>query len=178
MPSPKTNPPRSPLSGGQMLGRYQLLGEIARGGMASVFLGRTRGAGGFERIVAIKACHPHLRDDEDFVGMFLDEARLAAQIHHPNVVATLDVSEGDPLYLVMEYIEGDPVLGLIKAANKLKKNMPADVALRIMIDALAGLHAAHELRDSHNEPLDLVHRDISPQNILVGVDGAARITDF
>ena len=110
--------------------------------------------------------------------MFLDEARLAARIHHPNVVSTLDVGEGEQLYLVMEYIEGDRISGLIKAAARKGERVPVPVTLRIMIDVLSGLHAAHELRDHQGHPLNIVHRDVSPQNILVGVDGVTRITDF
>src|SRR5436309_15485477 len=98
--------PGSLIGQGQLLGRYEILQEIAAGGMASVWLGRVRGTAGFERLVAIKVCHQHLRRDVEFTTMFLDEARLAARIHHPNVVATLDVGEDDALYLVMEYIEG------------------------------------------------------------------------
>ncbi len=163
---------------GRHVGRYQLLHEIATGGMATVYLGRARGAAGFERIVAVKVCHPHLRGDEDFASMFLDEARLAARIHHPNVVGTLDVGDDQTLYLVMEYIEGDRLSGLIKGANKRGQRVPVPVALRVMVETLAGLHAAHELLDLQGRALNMVHRDVSPQNILVGVDGVARITDF
>jgi len=161
-----------------MLGRYQLLHVIATGGMATVYLGRALGKAGFERVVAIKCCHPHLRDDEEFATMFMDEARLAARIHHPHVVSTLDVSEGAYLYLVMEYIEGDRISGLIKAANKRGERVPIPIALRIMIDVLQGLHAAHEAIDEQGHPLNIVHRDISPHNILVGTDGIARVVDF
>ncbi len=163
---------------GRRLGRYELLYEIASGGMATVYLARVVGMKGFERVVAVKCCHPHLRHDEDFATMFLDEARLAAQIHHPNVVATLDVGDDGALYLAMEYVEGDRLLGLWKAARKRGERIPIGVSLRLMMDALNGLHAAHELKDADGVPLNLVHRDVSPQNILVGVDGAARITDF
>ena len=164
---------------GRVLGRYELLTEIASGGMASVFLGRARGVAGFERVVAVKVCHPHLRLDEEFAEMFLDEARLAAKIHHPNVVSTLDVGEDDGrLYLVMEYIEGDRLSGLIKAAGKRGRRIPPPIAARIFIDLLSGLHAAHELADHDGADLSVVHRDVSPQNVLVGVDGVARITDF
>ncbi len=166
-------------SNGRVLGRYELLTEIASGGMASVFLGRARGVAGFERVVAVKVCHPHLRVDEEFAEMFLDEARLAAKIHHPNVVSTLDVGDDDGrLYLVMEYIEGDRLSGLIKAAGKRGRRIPPPVAARIFIDMLSGLHAAHELADNDGNDLSVVHRDVSPQNVLVGVDGVARITDF
>ena len=171
-------PPPGGARVGLQLGRYELLHEIATGGMATVYLARARAVAGFERIVAIKVCHPHLRHEEEFSAMFLDEARLAASIHHPNVVSTLDVGEAEQLYLVMEYIEGDRISGLIKAASRRSERMPVPVTLRVMIDVLAGLHAAHELKDSKGAPLNIVHRDVSPQNILVGVDGVTRITDF
>jgi serine/threonine-protein kinase len=147
--------------------------------MATVFLGRAVGARGFSRLVAIKRMHPHLERDEEFVTSFLEEARLAARIRHPNVVATLDVEDGEAPYLVMEYVEGDRLSGLIKEhVSRAKQGLPISIALRVAIDALEGLHAAHELRDDDGEPLNLIHRDISPQNVLVGVDGVARVTDF
>ncbi len=160
------------------LGRYELLGEIASGGMATVYLARTVGHGGFTRRMAIKRLHPHLETDEDFVRMFLDEARLAARIRHPNVVATLDVEDHDGLYIVMEYIEGVTLLQLSRAAQRMGDRIPIPVASRIALDTLAGLHAAHELRDEDDQFLNLVHRDVSPQNVLLGTDGAARLTDF
>jgi eukaryotic-like serine/threonine-protein kinase len=152
--------------------------KLATGGMATVYVGRKRGVAGFERLVAIKCCHPHLRDDEEFSSMFLDEARLAASIRHPNVVGTLDVSDGELLYLVMEYVEGFSLGNLVRKAAKSNGRVPQGVAVQIMIDILTGLHAAHELRDPDGQFLNLVHRDVSPQNILVGVHGVARITDF
>jgi serine/threonine-protein kinase len=160
------------------LGEYSLLTKLASGGMATVYIAKKTGVAGFERLVAIKCCHPHLRDDEEFVNMFLDEARLAASIRHPNVVATLDVSDGEYLYLVMEYIEGCSLGNLFKHAAKSGRTLPPAIAVRVMIDTLLGLHAAHELKDSDGNPLGLVHRDVSPQNVLVGVDGVSRITDF
>jgi hypothetical protein len=160
------------------LGRYTLLGEVASGGMAKVYVGRQVGAAGFERIVAIKCCHEHLRHNDAFVAMFLDEARLAARIRHHNVVATLDVSDGNPLYLVMEYVEGCSLSALAKSARHAGRRVPLDVTLRVICDALAGLHAAHQCRGPDGERLGLVHCDVSPQNVLVGVDGSARITDF
>ena len=162
----------------ERLGRYEVLGEIASGGMATVFLGRVTGAKGFQRLVAIKRLHPHLESEEDFVSMFLDEARLAAKIRHQNVVGTLDVEDQEGLYIVMEFIEGDRLLGLLRHAAKSGERIPIPVAIRIALDTLAGLHAAHELPDDDGEMLGLVHRDVSPQNILVGVDGVARLTDF
>ena len=159
--------------------RYELVGEIASGGMATVYLARLTGVGGFQRFVAIKRLHPHLASEKEFVEMFLDEARIAARIHHPNVVPILEVGASVVgYYLVMEYIEGDTLARLLARAATRGKRLPVGIALRIALDMLAGLHAAHELRDDTGEAVHLVHRDVSPQNVLVGVDGIARITDF
>jgi len=162
----------------ERLGRYEILGEIASGGMATVFLGRVTGAKGFQRLVAIKRLHPHLESEEEFVSMFLDEARLAAKIRHPNVVATLDVEDDEHLYLVMEYVEGDRLLALLRHAAKTGEKIPPAIAVRIAMDTLAGLHAAHELTDDDGSLIGLVHRDVSPQNILVSVDGSVKLVDF
>jgi len=167
------------LAAGTRLGRYEVVSELGTGGMATVYLGRALAAGGFQRLVAIKVLHPHLLRDEQFVQMFLDEGRLAARIHHPNVVATLDLEHTvHGLYIVSEYIEGDILLGLYKNARAQEKRIPFGVTLRIVLDALGGLHAAHELADDLGNPLKIIHRDVSPHNILVGSDGIARITDF
>jgi serine/threonine-protein kinase len=160
------------------IGRYELLGEIASGGMATVYLGRSVGVKGFARLVAIKKLHPHLEREEDFVSAFLDEARLAARIRHPNVVPTLDVDDRDGLYIVMEYVEGDRLLGLLRHAVKSNEPIPAPISLKIATETLAGLHAAHELTDDDGSALNLVHRDVSPQNVLIGIDGVTKITDF
>src|ERR1700690_2074894 len=162
----------------QTLGNYELLHEIASGGMATVYLGRKRGVGGFERLVAIKCCHPHLRRDPAFVTMFLDEARLAARIHHPNVVATLEVSDDDALYFVIHYGEGMSLADWLSRLLPQNQRIAEDLLLRVMIDGLAGLHAAHELRDHDGKSFQLVHRDVSPQNLLIGLDGVTRIADF
>lgn len=159
------------------LGRYETLRPIASGGMATVHLARALGAGGFERLVAVKVLHPHIASEPDFVAMFLDEARLAARVRHPNVVATIDVQEA-PLFLVMDYIEGPSLQVILRELRRRKQRIPLDIALRIFVDVLAGLHAAHELLGADGEPLHLVHRDVSPHNLLVGVDGVSRITDF
>ena len=164
---------------GKKLGRYDLLHRLASGGMGSVYVGRARGVGDFERLVAIKVLHEHLAHQEDFIGMFLDEARLAAQIRHPNVVATVDVCPTpEGYFLVMDYIEGDHLGGLLRAAMRKGELLPVPVVLRIVVDSLMGLAAAHGLRDRSGTVLNLVHRDISPQNVLVGVDGMSRLTDF
>jgi len=168
-----------PSAGRQRVDRYELVGEIASGGMATVYLARLTGVGGFQRFVAIKRLHPHLASEKEFVEMFLDEARIAARIHHPNVVPILEVGASVVgYYLVMEYIEGDTLARLLARAATRGKRLPVGIALRIALDMLAGLHAAHELRDDAGEAVHLVHRDVSPQNVLVGLDGISRITDF
>jgi eukaryotic-like serine/threonine-protein kinase len=165
--------------GRQHVDRYELIAEIASGGMATVFLARLSGVGGFQRLVAIKRLHPHLAREKEFVEMFLDEARLAAGIHHPNVVPILEVGASERgYYLVMEYVEGDTLARLLARAASTGEKLPAEIALRIVLDMMAGLHAAHELKDELGQPTELVHRDVSPQNVLVGMDGIARITDF
>jgi serine/threonine-protein kinase len=163
---------------GRSLGRYRILGAIAAGGMGTVCVAKVGGVGGFERKVAVKILHPHLAMDEDFVAMFLDEARLAARIHHPNVVATLDVMETPELAIVMELIECAHLGALVRRSVREGGRLPSAVVLRIVLDALAGLAAAHELKDDEGTLLGLVHRDVSPQNILVGADGVTRLTDF
>lgn len=160
-------------------GRYEILGTIASGGMASVHLARALGAGGFERLVAVKTMHPHLAKEAEFVAMFMDEARLAARIRHPNVVGTLDIQQDEGgLFLVMEYVEGPSLARMLRALGRNKQRLPIEIGLRVFLDTLAGLHAAHELTGHDGEPLRLIHRDMSPHNVLVGVDGVVRITDF
>jgi eukaryotic-like serine/threonine-protein kinase len=147
--------------------------------MATVFLGRISGAGGFQRFVGIKRLHPHLAREPEFIEMFLDEARLAARIHHPNVVPILEIGTSDQgYYIVMEYVEGDTLANLIARSVQGGRRLPVPVATRIIVDVLSGLHAAHELADDDGKPLGIVHRDVSPQNILIGMDGSARLTDF
>lgn len=161
------------------LGNYEPLLELASGGMATVFVARRLGAAGFEHIVVIKRVHRHLLDNREFYDMFRDEARVASLVRHPNVVPVVDVvEEGGELFLVMDYIEGCALATLRKAANDAGKKLPPGVISRIVCDALAGLHAAHEVVDVRGHKLDVVHRDISPQNVLIGVDGSSRIIDF
>ncbi len=165
---------------GRQLGRYEILTQLASGGMASVYVARAQGVAGFERLVAIKVLHPHLAYEQEFISMFLDEARLAARIRHMNVVPTLDVSDspGDGYFLVMEYIEGDHLGALLGLAAKQGERLPQPFVCRVMFDTLQGLGAAHRLSDEHGIPMKLVHRDVSPHNVLVGTDGIARLTDF
>ncbi|MBX3187671.1 MAG: serine/threonine protein kinase [Labilithrix sp.] len=161
------------------IGRYVLHGEIASGGMASVYYGRLVGTGGFARTVAIKRLHKELARAPAFRNMILEEGRLAARVRHPNVVPPLDVlAEAGELLLVMEYVHGESVARLIRAARRAGEPIPIAVGAAILANVLHGLHAAHEAKDEAGKPLDIVHRDISPQNVIVGVDGVARVIDF
>lgn len=163
----------------RIVGRYVLYGEIASGGMATVHFGRLIGPAGFSRPVAIKKLHAQFARDPDFVKMFLDEARLAARIAHPNVVPTLDVvAEQEEVFLVMEYVRGAALGQLVRTIRRRGERVQPLVGVGIVSGALQGLHAAHEARNDRGERLDLVHRDVSPQNVLVGADGIARILDF
>ncbi|MBI5534232.1 MAG: serine/threonine protein kinase [Deltaproteobacteria bacterium] len=163
----------------ERLGDYEPLTELATGGMATLYVARQRGAAGVERLVAIKRVHPHLLSQGDFRDMFLDEARMASLIQHPNVVHLLAVEEAvDELLLVMEYVESVPFSRLLSASRARSSPLPVPVISRIVCDMLAGLHAAHEAVDVRGKALGLVHRDISPQNVIVGVDGVSRLIDF
>jgi eukaryotic-like serine/threonine-protein kinase len=185
-PEPSTGASSPPL----VVGKYELRGRIASGGMATVHLGRLVGLAGFSRTVAIKRLHPHLAQDQEFSAMFLDEARLAARVRHPNVVPVLDVvSAGGEILIVMEYVRGVTLASLVRATmtegsrpsrdepTKLPA-LPLDVASTIITGVLHGLQAAHDAKDDAGHALHIVHRDVSPQNVLVGLDGVARVLDF
>jgi eukaryotic-like serine/threonine-protein kinase len=147
--------------------------------MASVHLGRLLGHAGFARTVAIKRLHPQYAEDPEFVAMLLDEARLVARIRHPNVVPTLDVAATDgELFLVMEYVQGESLSALVRASAARGEPIDPGIATTLLAGVLHGLHSAHEARGEQNEPLGIVHRDVSPQNVLVGADGVARVLDF
>ncbi|HEX3852961.1 MAG TPA: protein kinase [Polyangiaceae bacterium] len=158
------------------IGRYALFGEIASGGMATVYFGRLVGAVGFSRSVAIKQLHPQYAKSPEFVAQFLDEAQLTARIRHPNVVSVLDVvaREGE-LFVIMEFVEGEPLSRLVRFA---REPVPLSIASAILVQVLLGLHAAHEATTEEGVPLQIVHRDVSPQNMLVGIDGSSHILDF
>jgi serine/threonine-protein kinase len=163
----------------RQVGRYQIHDAIAAGGMASVHIGRMVGPLGFSRTVAIKCLHPQFAQDGEFALMLLDEARLCARIHHPYVVPTLDVvSEGGDLLVVMEYVHGESLSRLVRASKE--RGLPIDphVAAALMVQVLEGLHAAHEVTDESGVHLGLVHRDVSPQNVLVSAEGVAKVIDF
>ena len=159
--------------------RYLVFDEIGVGGMASVHIGMLTGAVGFRRMVALKQLHSRFIHDPDFVAQFINEARLAARIHHANVVQTLDVVwTGKQLMLVLEYVDGDTLNRVLRSAFERRQQVPIEVACSIATGLLHGLHAAHEVRDEEGVPLDIVHRDVSPQNILIARDGVARVLDF
>ena len=163
----------------RVVGRYALYDEIAAGGMATIHLGRLLGPVGFARTVAVKRLHPQFAKDPEFVSMFLDEARLAARVQHPNVVATIDVvaTEGE-LFLIMDYVRGESLAKILRVVSGRDERVPPRIAAAIVCGLLHGLHAAHEAKNERGEPLGLVHRDVSPQNVLVGADGIARVLDF
>jgi eukaryotic-like serine/threonine-protein kinase len=163
----------------RIVGRYALFDEIAAGGMATIHLGRLVGPVGFSRTVAIKTLHPQFAKDPEFVEMFLEEARLASRIQHPNVISTVDVAtaEGE-VFLVMEYVAGESLAKLVRSALKKGDPMPVEIAVSVLAGMLHGLHATHEAKNEQLEPMHIVHRDVSPQNVLVGLDGVARIFDF
>ncbi len=162
-----------------VIGRYALFDELAAGGMATVHLGRLLGPVGFGRTVAVKRLHAHFLKDEEFVTMFMDEARIVARIRHPNVVPMADVVQNhDGLFLVMEYVHGESLSRLMRTARKNEEPIPPKIITAIMCGVLLGLHAAHDTKGTDGQLLGVVHRDVSPQNIIVGADGAARVLDF
>jgi len=167
----------------EKIGRYQLCFELASGGMASVYLARAEGAPGFEKLVALKRIHPHLADEKDYVEMFLDEARIASRITHANVCSVFDFGEAEGEYFIaMEYLVGEPLSRVQRrvvanADQRASALLPARMA-RVIAQACEGLHAAHELRDADGESLDVVHRDVSAENLFVTYDGATQVVDF
>ncbi|MBI5537361.1 MAG: serine/threonine protein kinase [Deltaproteobacteria bacterium] len=168
-----------PLPPRTMLGNFEPLLRLATGGMATVYVARQVGAAGFERIVVIKRVHPHLLTNSAFYDMFREEARVSSLLHHPNAVPVTNVVEWEgELLLVMEYVESTSLSTLNKNVRHAGKRMPLPVIIRIIADTLHGLQAAHEALDMRGNRLDLVHRDVSPQNIVVGTDGVSRLIDF
>lgn len=164
---------------GRHLDRYALVYPVARGGMASVWVAKARGKHGFEKVVALKTILPAYSADPRFRRMFLHEAKIAARIEHVNVAQILDLGECDGLlYVAMTWVDGESVEALDRAAERAGRILPIPVVVRIIADLCAGLHAAHELRDANGKPLNVVHRDISPQNILISSDGTVKLIDF
>ncbi|WP_394820978.1 serine/threonine-protein kinase [Pendulispora albinea] len=171
-------PNGAPMAAGRSatLGPYELLYPLGSGGMAEVWVAIRRGGFGFRQVFAVKTIRPEYAKDAAFRMMFLNEARLASYVRHTHVVPVLDLGEeGETVYQAMPLVEGDSVAALVK---RLRGAMPLGIALRICIDAARGLHAAHEAKDEAGQRLELVHRDVSPHNVLVGLDGVAKVADF
>lgn len=163
---------------GTRLGRYELLLPVARGGMARVWAARQHGQRGFQKLVAIKTILPHLAEEPEFERMFLDEARIASGVHHPNVCEIYELGEENrTLYLAMEWVSGDSLSRVLRANGKTEALDPR-IVCRLVADACAGVHAAHELTDEDGRQLGVVHRDMSPHNILLTQDGVAKVCDF
>ncbi len=161
------------------LGRYAIERRIASGGMASVYMARMMGAYGFEKRVALKLLKREVAEDQEHVRMFVREALVAAEFRHPNLAQVYEVGEeSGQLYIAMELVRGLSLASLLRALAEQGGGMPLNVMLRIATDALDGLANAHEARDANNQALGLVHRDVSPQNLMVGVDGVTKVVDF
>ncbi len=159
--------------------KYRAIAELGRGGMATVYLALAQGVGGFSKLVVLKCIRPEIATETEFVTMFMDEARLAACLSHPNIVQTNEVIEqGGVPVIVMEYLEGRTLYEILRRGRRLNKPIAVGMHLHILIEVLRGLHYAHEAKDLQGSPLNLVHRDVSPQNILVTYSGEVKILDF
>jgi eukaryotic-like serine/threonine-protein kinase len=160
-------------------GRYQLLRKLATGGMGQVFLARQKGAGGFEKLLVVKRILPHLAEEDEFIHMFFDEARIAAALNHPNIAQIFDLGEAEgTYYIAMEYIHGESLRAVNNRANERGGGMPLALKCRVIADAAAGLDFAHRAKSLSGKPLGLIHRDVSPQNVLIGFNGAVKLIDF
>src|SRR5687767_5661929 len=160
-------------------GKYEVLARLATGGAANIFLARQPGAAGFHKLVCLKTLLPERATDADFVAMFLDEARLAARLNHPNCVQIYDLGRvRGSYYISMEYIFGETLWNLLATVTKLRTPLPAQHVASIMSSVCDGLHHAHELKDPNGRPYNLVHRDVSPQNVMVTFEGQTKIVDF
>jgi serine/threonine-protein kinase len=177
-----SNVPQSPegaIPEGSILDKYRLIAELGHGGMAEVFLAVASGPAGFNKLVVIKQIRAELADDPEFLNMFLDEARLAARLSHPNVVQTNEVGHvGNRYFIAMEYLDGQPLNRILQRFKRDNAGMPMGLHIRILVDVLAGLHHAHELADYDGTPLEVVHRDVSPHNVFVTYDGQIKVVDF
>src|SRR5277367_3683671 len=165
---------------GKRLGKYDILALLALGGTAEIYLARIGGAAGFEKYVVVKCLHDHLADDPDFVKMFLDEARLAAILDHSNIVQTYELREHEGrYYMVMEFLAGLSLAMVVRrAADRVPDGkIPIPLIVNIAAQTAGGLHYAHE-RIANGKPLNMVHRDISPQNLVIGFEGVVKVVDF
>jgi eukaryotic-like serine/threonine-protein kinase len=163
----------------QWFGDYEIVKRLRVGGMATLYLARRHGAAGFARLVALKMIHPHLAEQPSFIEMFVDEARICSQISHPNVVHVEEFGVIDEVhYLVMEYLDGCSVNDLLVLHQRERRTLDPELAARVILQVAGGLHAAHETKDHDGQPLEIIHRDISPSNILLSIDGNAKLIDF
>jgi serine/threonine-protein kinase len=163
----------------QAFGKYTLIAKIGHGGMAEVFLAALSGPAGFTKLCVLKRLHPHLEEEPALIGMFLDEARLAARLNHPNVVQTYEVGDVEGLhFLTMEYLEGQSLARVLRHLRRLDQGLPLAVGVRLFVEVLDGMQYAHTLRDFDGTPLNVVHRDISPGNLFMTYDGQVKVLDF
>jgi tRNA A-37 threonylcarbamoyl transferase component Bud32 len=168
-----------PFPAGPRIGKYRVIRRLAEGGMGEIFLARARGRGGFAKLVVLKRIHQRRVADRDAVRMFLDEARLMATLDHPNIVQVHDFGAvGGADFLTMEYVHGEDLGRIMKAATLARRPLSLEVAIGVIAEAAAGLHYAHERHGEDGRPLEIVHRDISPSNILVSYEGAVKVADF
>jgi serine/threonine-protein kinase len=162
----------------ESLGKYTPLAELAHGGMARVRLAALQGPGGFNKLVVLKELRLDFAEDAEFVAMFLDEARLAARLNHPNIVQTNEVGRSHKTcFMAMEYLDGQSLVAMLRRAQR-TGGLPIGVAARIASEACGALHYAHELRDYDGTPLQVVHRDVSPQNVFLTYGGVTKLVDF
>lgn len=161
------------------VGDYEILGQIARGGMAEIYKAKKKGVKGFEKIIALKKILSGYGEDDKYIEMFVDEAKIAAELSHPNIVQIYDLGKKNDFYFIaMEYVSGRDLRLILRRLTELKRLFPEELALYLILKILAALNYAHSARDSKGKPLEIVHRDISPPNILVSFDGNVKLTDF
>lgn len=161
------------------IGKYRLIATLGEGGMGSAYLGVLKGGAGFHKLLVLKVVRGVLLSDPDIARMFLQEARIAARLNHPNIVQTVEVgSDAEARFIVMEYLDGQPVSRIVSECAKLGTNIPLALHVRILLETLAGLHYAHELTDFDGSPLQIVHRDVSPHNVFVTYEGQVKLIDF
>jgi len=164
---------------GEIFGRYELLRKIATGGMGQVYLARQKGPVGFEKLMVVKRVLPHLAEEEEFIEMFFDEARIAAHLNHPNIAQIFDLGEVDgTYYIAMEYVNGESLRQVVNRGRTQRMPLPLGLKCRVIADSAAGLHSAHQARSPSGKFLGFIHRDVSPQNILIGFNGCVKLIDF